>query len=137
MSSSSLMCTKDPALYSFYVVAAESRVRMYVVRDHPFQHSLASPLFDPDAPYAFPLSWLYPDFVHHPFDFMHGGLVLAQQDGQAVPEPEPEPDSIIDDPIPEFPPVGSDMSMESLSTQSSDSFTIEPIEISVAAAGQP
>ncbi|KAL4343927.1 hypothetical protein AHAS_Ahas11G0127300 [Arachis hypogaea] len=57
---------------------------MYIVRDYPFQHSLASPLFDPDAPYAFPLSWLHPNSVHHLFDFMNGGPVPAQQDGQAA-----------------------------------------------------
>ncbi|KAL4374243.1 hypothetical protein AHAS_Ahas05G0162300 [Arachis hypogaea] len=75
---------KNPVLHSFYVVAMEPRVRKYVVRDHPFQHLLASPLFDPDVSYTFLLSWLYPDFVHHPFDFMHGGPVPAQRDGQAV-----------------------------------------------------
>ncbi|KAL4337390.1 hypothetical protein AHAS_Ahas12G0105400 [Arachis hypogaea] len=72
---------EDTILHSFYVVAVESRVRKYVVRDLPLQHSLDSPLLDPDTPYAFPLSWLHPDSVHHLFDFMHRGLVPTQQDG--------------------------------------------------------
>ncbi|KAL4285775.1 hypothetical protein AHAS_Ahas19G0019900 [Arachis hypogaea] len=66
---------------------------------------------------------------------LHSFYVVAaeSQDGQVVPEPDP----VIDDPIPEFLLVGSDMSKESLSTQSSDPFTIEPIGISVTVAGQP
>ncbi|KAL4357021.1 hypothetical protein AHAS_Ahas09G0145000 [Arachis hypogaea] len=63
----------DLVLHSFYVVAAEPRVCKYVVRDHPFQHPPASPLFDPDAPYDFPLSGLHPNSVHHPFDDIHTG----------------------------------------------------------------
>ncbi|KAL4321784.1 hypothetical protein AHAS_Ahas14G0145100 [Arachis hypogaea] len=47
---------ENPVLHSFYVVATEPRLRKYVVRDLPFQHPLASPLFDLDAPYAFLLS---------------------------------------------------------------------------------
>ncbi|KAL4343932.1 hypothetical protein AHAS_Ahas11G0127800 [Arachis hypogaea] len=124
---------KDSIIRNFYVVAAEPRIRKYIVRDHPFQHLLASPLFDPDASYAFSLSWLHPDSVHHPFYHMHGGPVLAQQDGQAV----PESDLIVDDYIPESPLVGLDMSIESLSTRSSDPFTIEPIRTFAAVSGQP
>ncbi|KAL4371762.1 hypothetical protein AHAS_Ahas06G0198200 [Arachis hypogaea] len=77
---------EDPVLHNFYVVVAESRVRKYVVRDHPIQHLSASPLFDSDAPYSFSLSWLHPDSVHLPFDHMHGDPVLAHQDGQIVSE---------------------------------------------------
>ncbi|KAL4337238.1 hypothetical protein AHAS_Ahas12G0090200 [Arachis hypogaea] len=58
---------------------------------------------------------------------------LESQDGQAVPKPSP----VIDDYIPEFPPVGLDISIESLSTRSFDPFTIEPIGTSAAAFGQP
>ncbi|KAL4338530.1 hypothetical protein AHAS_Ahas12G0219400 [Arachis hypogaea] len=64
---------------------------------------------------------------------MHGGPVLAQQDGQAVSEPGP----VIDDPIPEFSPIDSDMSIEYLFTQSSNPFAIESIGTSVTAVGQP
>ncbi|QHO49274.1 Calcium-transporting ATPase 8, plasma membrane-type [Arachis hypogaea] len=124
---------KKHILRNFYVVAAEPRIRKYIVRDNPFQHLLASPLFDPDAPYAFLLSWLHPDSVHHPFDHMHGGPILAQQDGQAV----PKSDLIVDDYILVSPLVGLDMSIESLSTRSSDPFTIEPIGTFAAASGQP
>ncbi|KAL4365557.1 hypothetical protein AHAS_Ahas07G0118000 [Arachis hypogaea] len=92
-------------------------------RDHPIQYPLVSPLFDPDAPYAFLLSWLHPDSVHHPFDHMHGGLVLAQQDGQVVPEPGP----VVDDYIPESPPVGLDITPEAIVI--SDDQGIEEIEI--------
>ncbi|XP_020967631.1 E3 ubiquitin protein ligase DRIP1-like [Arachis ipaensis] len=56
------------------------------------------------------------------------GPVPAQRDGQAV----PEPGSIIDDYIPESPSVDLDMSIESLSTHSSDLFTIEHIKTSFA-----
>ncbi|KAL4329284.1 hypothetical protein AHAS_Ahas13G0284700 [Arachis hypogaea] len=66
---------ENPVFHSFYVLAMELRVRKYVVRDHPFQHSLASTLFDLDAPYAFLLFWLHLDSVHHPFDHVHGGSV--------------------------------------------------------------
>ncbi|KAL4316938.1 hypothetical protein AHAS_Ahas15G0335100 [Arachis hypogaea] len=68
---------EDPVLHIFYVVAAKPRVCKYVVKDHPFQHSLASTLFDLDAPYDFPLSWLHPDSIHYPFDFMYGDSVPA------------------------------------------------------------
>ncbi|KAL4288104.1 hypothetical protein AHAS_Ahas19G0252800 [Arachis hypogaea] len=59
--------------------------------------------------------------------------VPVQQDGQAVPEPGP----VIDDYIPNSPPVGLDMSIESLSTRSSNPFTIEPIGTSVVVSSQP
>ncbi|KAL4328791.1 hypothetical protein AHAS_Ahas13G0235400 [Arachis hypogaea] len=107
----------------------EPRVRKYVVRDHPFQHSLASPLFDHDPSYVFSLSWLHPNSVHHPFDHMHGGPVPAQQDGQAVPESGP----IIDDYIPESLLVGDSSDGSPHSTSEiiviSDDEDIEEIEI--------
>ncbi|KAL4390457.1 hypothetical protein AHAS_Ahas03G0147000 [Arachis hypogaea] len=64
---------------------------------------------------------------------MHEGPVLAQQDGQAVSEPSP----VVDDYIPEYPLVALDMSIESLSTCSSDPFSIEPIKTSATASSQP
>ncbi|KAL4343905.1 hypothetical protein AHAS_Ahas11G0125100 [Arachis hypogaea] len=111
----------------------EPRFRKYVVIDHPFYYSLALPLFNPNAPYAFSLSLLHSNSVHHPFYFMHGGSVPAQQDGQEVPDPIP----VINNYIREYPSVGLGMSIESPSTRSSDPFTIEPIETSAAASGQP
>ncbi|KAL4288052.1 hypothetical protein AHAS_Ahas19G0247600 [Arachis hypogaea] len=91
---------EDLVLHNFYVVTAKPRVRKYVVRDHSFQHPLTSPLFDLDAPYAFSLSWLHSDSVHHPFDHLHGGPGPIHQDDQIVLEPGP----IVDDYIPESPP---------------------------------
>ncbi|KAL4315343.1 hypothetical protein AHAS_Ahas15G0175600 [Arachis hypogaea] len=66
---------------------------------------------------------------------LHSFYVVATEprDGQAVPEVGP----VIDDYILESPLVGLDMSIESLSTHSSDPFTIEPIRTSAAASGQP
>ncbi|KAL4321634.1 hypothetical protein AHAS_Ahas14G0130100 [Arachis hypogaea] len=64
---------------------------------------------------------------------MHGGPVLVQQDGQAV----PEFGSIIHDYIPESSPMVLDKSIESLSTRSSKFFTIGPIGTSAIASGQP
>ncbi|KAL4315223.1 hypothetical protein AHAS_Ahas15G0163600 [Arachis hypogaea] len=43
----------DPVFHSFYLVAAKPRVHKYLVRDNPFQHSLASPIFDPNAPFGY------------------------------------------------------------------------------------
>ncbi|KAL4294328.1 hypothetical protein S83_063700 [Arachis hypogaea] len=63
---------------------------------------------------------------------MHGSPVPAHQDGEVVPEPGP----VVDDYIPEFPPVDLDMSMELLSIYFSDLFTIEPIGSFAVAPGQ-
>ncbi|KAL4381709.1 hypothetical protein AHAS_Ahas04G0160600 [Arachis hypogaea] len=68
---------EDPVLHSFYMVVAESRVCKYIIRDNPFQHSLASPIFDLDARYAFSLSWFHLDSIHHPFDHVHEGPLPA------------------------------------------------------------
>ncbi|KAL4316736.1 hypothetical protein AHAS_Ahas15G0314900 [Arachis hypogaea] len=63
---------------------------MYVLRDHPFQHPINTPLFNSDMPYEFPLAWLHPDAPHHPF---HDGLRLhhypVQLEDHVAPEPNP------------------------------------------------
>ncbi|KAL4329620.1 hypothetical protein AHAS_Ahas13G0318300 [Arachis hypogaea] len=64
---------------------------------------------------------------------MHGGPILTHQDGQIV----LEPGLVVNDYIPESPLVGLDMSIESLSTCSSDPLTLEPIGTSSVASGQP
>ncbi|KAL4276438.1 hypothetical protein AHAS_Ahas20G0207200 [Arachis hypogaea] len=58
---------------------------------------------------------------------------VPHQDGQVVPELGP----VVDDYIPESPLVGLDMLIESLSTCSSDPFTIELIGTSAVAYGLP
>ncbi|KAL4371358.1 hypothetical protein AHAS_Ahas06G0157800 [Arachis hypogaea] len=59
-------------------------------------------------------------------------FIFYELDGQVISEPDP----IANDYIPESPPIGLDMSIESLFTPSFDHFTIEPIETSAAASGQ-
>ncbi|KAL4286784.1 hypothetical protein AHAS_Ahas19G0120800 [Arachis hypogaea] len=74
--------------------------------------------------------------LEHPYVYessvLHNFYVVAVE-----PQVLLEPGPIIDDYIPESPPVDLDMSIESLSTCFSDPFTIEPIVTSTAAFGQP
>ncbi|KAL4275665.1 hypothetical protein AHAS_Ahas20G0129900 [Arachis hypogaea] len=42
---------KDSIFGSYYIIAMDPCIRLYVIRDHPFQHSLDSPDFDSNAPY--------------------------------------------------------------------------------------
>ncbi|KAL4394159.1 hypothetical protein AHAS_Ahas02G0124100 [Arachis hypogaea] len=48
-----------PVHHSFYIVVAEPRIRLYVLRDHPLQHLIDIPFFDPDAL----MSFLYLGFI--------------------------------------------------------------------------
>ncbi|KAL4305637.1 hypothetical protein AHAS_Ahas16G0098200 [Arachis hypogaea] len=65
---------EDIVQHRFYVVAAEIRTRMYILRDHPFHHPIDTPQFNPNMPYEFPLQWLHPDAPFHPF---HDGRCLT------------------------------------------------------------
>ncbi|KAL4371591.1 hypothetical protein AHAS_Ahas06G0181100 [Arachis hypogaea] len=40
---------EDQVHRRFYIVAAEPRVRLYMIRAQAFQHPIDSPYFDPDA----------------------------------------------------------------------------------------
>ncbi|XP_057740449.1 uncharacterized protein LOC130957616 [Arachis stenosperma] len=92
---------EDIVQHRFYVVAAEIRTRMYILRDHPFHHPIDTPQFNPDMPYKFPLQWLHPDAPFQPF---HDGPVphqhLDQPADQADPEPEPMEEHF-PEPVPE------------------------------------
>ncbi|KAL4373598.1 hypothetical protein AHAS_Ahas05G0097800 [Arachis hypogaea] len=78
---------EDPVFHSCYTLTTEPRMRLYVLCDHPFQHLLVSPSFDPDAPYEFSLSWLYPDAPGYPFPDGPGHPHPAQPVNQATPKP--------------------------------------------------
>ncbi|KAL4276411.1 hypothetical protein AHAS_Ahas20G0204500 [Arachis hypogaea] len=81
---------EDPVQHSFYIVASEHRVCMYVLRDHCFRHPINTLLFNLDMPYEFSLAWLHPDIPHHPF---HDGPGLhhhpVQPEDHVVLEPDP------------------------------------------------
>ncbi|KAL4344381.1 hypothetical protein AHAS_Ahas11G0172700 [Arachis hypogaea] len=80
---------KDPVYHSFYIIAAEPRVRLYVLRDHPFQHPIDIPFFDLDTPYEFPLSWLHPGAPYHPFPDETIHFHPVQPEDQVVPPSDP------------------------------------------------
>ncbi|KAL4328528.1 hypothetical protein AHAS_Ahas13G0209100 [Arachis hypogaea] len=96
---------EDSMFHSYYILAAESCIQLYVLRDHPFQHPLDNPYFDPDAPYEFLLSWLHPDTPDHPFSNGLEYSYPAQPVNQAAPEPtEPAELASANDYIPAFSP---------------------------------
>ncbi|KAL4381796.1 uncharacterized protein DS421_4g126330 [Arachis hypogaea] len=127
---------EDIVHHKFYVVAADFRTRMYILRDHPFRHPIDTPQFNPDMPYEFPLQWLHPDAPFHPF---HDGPVPHQHPDQpadqADPEPEPEPmEEHFPKPVPE-----EDIPVEQISVSSSEPSSEEPFTASIsgpASAGQ-
>ncbi|KAL4337122.1 hypothetical protein AHAS_Ahas12G0078600 [Arachis hypogaea] len=99
----------------FYVVAAEIRTCMYVIRDHPFHHSINTSLFNSDMPYEFLLHWLHPDASFHPF---HDRPVPHQHpyqpEDQLVLETEPMEEHV-PKPIPKW-----DIPVEKISVSSSE-----------------
>ncbi|KAL4371248.1 hypothetical protein AHAS_Ahas06G0146800 [Arachis hypogaea] len=91
----------DIVHHRFYVVGAEIRTRMYILRDHPFSHPINTQKFNPDMPYKFPLHWLHPDAPFHPF---HDGTMPHQHPDQLADQVDPEPEPMeehIPEPVPE------------------------------------
>ncbi|QHN93873.1 uncharacterized protein DS421_17g596390 [Arachis hypogaea] len=125
---------EDIVQHRFYVVAAEIRTRMYILRDHPFHHPIDTPQFNPDMPYEFPLQWLHPDAPFHPF---HDGPVPHQHPDQPADQADPEPEPMEEhfpEPVPE-----EDIPMEQISVSSSEPSSEEPLTASIsgpASAGQ-
>ncbi|KAL4315254.1 hypothetical protein AHAS_Ahas15G0166700 [Arachis hypogaea] len=86
-------------------MGVEPRIRNYVLRYRPFQHPLNNPLFYPDAPYEFPLSWLHPDAPVYPFPDSHAHLIPAQPLNQAALDPiVPEEPELVGDYVHVIPP---------------------------------
>ena len=125
---------EDIVQHRFYVVAAEIRTRMYILRDHPFHHPIDTPQFNPDMPYEFPLQWLHPDAPFHPF---HDGPVPHQHPDQPADQADPEPEPMEEhfpEPVPE-----EDIPVEQISVSSSEPSSEEPLTASIsgpASAGQ-
>ena len=94
-----------PVYYGYYILSAELHMRRYALQNRPFQHPLYSPLFDPDDPYDFPLSWLHPDAPGHPFPDDHRHSTPAQPLNEVVPEPIiPDDPELAGDYVPVIPP---------------------------------
>ncbi|KAL4394585.1 hypothetical protein AHAS_Ahas02G0166700 [Arachis hypogaea] len=61
---------------------------MNILRDHPFNYPIDTPLFNPDKSYEFLVQWLHLDAPFHPF---HDGLVPHQHPDQPADQADPEP----------------------------------------------
>ncbi|KAL4321935.1 hypothetical protein AHAS_Ahas14G0160200 [Arachis hypogaea] len=106
---------EDLVHHRFYVVAAEIRTRTYVLPNLPFRRPINTPLFNPDMTYEFPLHWLHPDALFHPF---HDVPIPHQHPNQpkdhVVPKSEP-----MEEHVPEFIPEW-DISVVQISVSSSE-----------------
>ncbi|KAL4329685.1 hypothetical protein AHAS_Ahas13G0324800 [Arachis hypogaea] len=80
--------------------AAELRVRLYVLHDHPFQNLINTPFFEPNAPYEFPLSWLHLDAPHHLFPNGPRYPHPVQPEDQIVPLPNPVEQHVLERNVP-------------------------------------
>ncbi|QHO12401.1 uncharacterized protein DS421_15g506620 [Arachis hypogaea] len=97
---------EDPVYHGYYILSVEPCMRFYALQNRPFQHPLYSPLFDPDDPYDFSLSWLHPDAPGHPFSDVPRHPILVQPLNEAAPEPNiPDELELAGDYVPMIPPV--------------------------------
>ncbi|KAL4343925.1 hypothetical protein AHAS_Ahas11G0127100 [Arachis hypogaea] len=104
----------------------EIRTRIYILRDHPFSHSINTPQFNLDMPYEFSLQWLHPDAPFHPF---HDGPVPHQHRGQFADQVDPESEPMekhIPKPVPEEDILVEQISV-SLSEPSSEESPLPPL----------
>ncbi|KAL4316019.1 hypothetical protein AHAS_Ahas15G0243200 [Arachis hypogaea] len=82
---------EDIVQHRFYVVGAEIRTRMYILRIHLFSHPIDTPQFNPDMPYEFLLQWLRLDALFHLF---HDKPMLHQHPDQLADQVDPEPEPV-------------------------------------------